>query len=140
MVWGSMCYHGVGSLVRLEGRVNANDYQEVLEQYMLNDADSLIGDDFVLKHDNAPIHTARSTRQWLRDNSVITVLDWPPNSPDANPIENLWRDVKIAANRHHPRTQEELWEAVSEAWQTIPCTGTCAESGSERCAKSYRYS
>ena len=63
MVWGSMCYHGVGSLVRLEGRVNANDYQEVLEQYMLNDADSLIGDDFVFQHDNAPIHTARSTRQ-----------------------------------------------------------------------------
>ena len=93
MVWGSMCYHGVGSLVRLEGRVNANDYQEVLEQYMLNDANSLIGEDFVFQHDNAPIHTARSTRQWLRDNSV-TVLDCPPNSPDANPIENLWRDVK----------------------------------------------
>ena len=62
---------------------------------------------------------ARSTRQWLRDNNV-TVLDWPPNSPDANPIENLWRDVKTAANSHNPRTQEELWEAVSEAWQTIP--------------------
>ena len=137
MVWGSMCYHGVGSLVRLEGRVNANDYQEVLEQYMLNDADSFIGDDFVFQHDNAPIHTACSTRQWLRDNNV-TVLEWPPNSPDANPIENLWRDVKTAANRHHPRMQEELWEAVSEAWQTIPQAR--AESGSEHCKKSYRYS
>ena len=102
------------------------------------DAGTLIGDDFVFQHDNAAIYTARSTRQWLRDNN-ITVLDLAPNSPDVNPIENLRTDVKTAANRHYPMTQEELWDAVSEALQTIPLARV-QNLGSERCAKSYRYS
>lgn len=119
MVWGSMCWHGVGSLVRLEGRIDSLAYQQVLADYMLPDAEALIGDDFVFQQDNAPIHTSRSTRQWLRDHDV-TVLDWPPKSPDANPIENLWRDVKTAANHLQPKTTEELWQALVEAWQQIP--------------------
>ena len=53
---------------------------------MLTDAAALIGDDFVFQQDNVPIHTSRSTRQWLRQHDV-TLLDWPPKSPDANPIE-----------------------------------------------------
>ena len=53
------------------------------------------------------------------DNDV-TVLDWPPCSPDVNPIENLWRDLKVAANAHHPRDGEELWAAVQAAWTEIP--------------------
>ena len=85
---GSMSYYGVGSLVRLEGRVDALAYQRVLSDHMLPEAQRLLGEEFVFQHDNTPIHTAQSTQQWLRDNDV-NVLDWPPQSPDANPIENL---------------------------------------------------
>ena len=87
MVWESMCWHGLGSLVKLEGRLDSTAYQQVLEEHMLTDAAALIGDDFVFQQDNAPIYTSRSTRQWLRQHDV-TLLDWPPKSPDANPIEN----------------------------------------------------
>ena len=66
MVWGSMFWHGVGSLVKLEGRLDSKAYQQVLEEHMLSDAAALIKDDFVFQQDNAPIHTSRSTRQWLR--------------------------------------------------------------------------
>ena len=81
-------WHGVGSLVKLEGRLDCTAYQQVLEEHMLTDAAALIGDDLVFQQDNAPIHTSRSTRQWLRQHDV-TLLDWQPKSPDANPIENL---------------------------------------------------
>ena len=120
MVWGSMCWHGLGSLVKLEGRLDSTAYQQVLEEHMLTDAAALIGD-FVFQQDNAPIHTSWSTRQWLRQHD-ITLLDWPPKSPDVNPIENLWHELKTAANRREPRTAAELWNSLQEAWQQIPAS------------------
>ena len=119
MVWGSMCWHGLGSLVKLEGCLDSMAYQQVLEEHMLTDAAALIGDDFVFQQDNVPIHTSRSTRQWLRQHDV-TLLDWLPKSPVANPIENLWHELKTDANRREPRTAAELWNALQEAWQQIP--------------------
>ena len=113
-----MCWHGVGSLVKLEGRLDSTAYQQVLEEHMLTDATALIEDDFVFQQDNAPIYTSRSTRQWLHQHDV-TLLDWPPKSPDANSIENLWHELKTAANRRKPRTATELWNALQEAWQQI---------------------
>ncbi len=48
------------------------------------------GEDFMLPSasDLAPAHTAKGTKSWFNDHGV-TVLDWPANSPDLNPIDNL---------------------------------------------------
>ncbi len=94
MIWAAMSSAGVGPLCFLKSTVNAALYQEILEQFMLPSADKLHGDaDFILQQDLAPAHTAKGTKSWFNDHSV-TVLDWPANSPDLNPIEYC-HDLKV---------------------------------------------
>ncbi len=90
MIWAA----GVGPLCFLKSTVNAAIYQDILEHFMLPSADKLYGDaDFIFQQDLAPAHTAKGTKSWFSDHSV-TVLDWPANSPDLNPTENLWGIIK----------------------------------------------
>ncbi len=75
--------------VFLKTNVTAPVYQDILEHFMLPFADQLFKDaGFIFQQDSAPAHTAKITKSWLNDHGV-GVLDWPANSPDPNPIENL---------------------------------------------------
>ncbi len=61
---------------------------------MLPAADQLYGDaDFIFQQDLPPAHSAKATSTWFKDHG-IPVLNWPANSLDLNPIENLWGIVK----------------------------------------------
>ncbi len=85
---------GVGPLCFFKTSVTAPVYQEILEHFMLPSADQLFTDaDFIFQQDLAPAHTAKSTKSWLNDHGV-DVLDWQANSPDLNPIKNLWGIVR----------------------------------------------
>ncbi len=95
-------------------------YQEILEHFMLPSADKLYGDaDFIFQQDLAPAHTAKGTKSWFNDHGV-TVLDWPANSPDLNPIENLWGIVKRKMRDTRPNNADDLKATVKETWASIP--------------------
>ncbi len=86
---------------------------------MLPSADQLFKDaDFIFQQDLAPAHTAKSTKSWLNDHGV-GVLDWPANSPDLNPIENLCI-VKRKMRNKRPKSANELKATVKETWASIP--------------------
>ncbi len=90
-----------------------------LEHFMLPSADKLYGDaNFIFQQDLAPAHTAKCTKSWFNDHGV-TVLDWPANSPDLNPIENLWSIVKRKMRDTRPNNADYLKTAIKATWASI---------------------
>jgi transposase len=79
------------------GGVTARVYQVVLDRHL----PPILGLGSIFMHDNASIHKAHIIRDWLRENG-INVMDWPPYSPDLNPIENLWALLKAEMYRLYP--------------------------------------
>ncbi len=112
MIWAVMSSAGVGSLCFLKSWS--------LEHFMLPSADKLYGDaDFIFQQDLAPAHTAKGTKTWFNDHGV-TLLDWPANSQDLNPIENLWGIVKRKMRDTRPNNADDLKATVKETWASIP--------------------
>ncbi len=116
IIWAAMSSAGVGPLCFLKSTVNAAIWENS-EHFMLPSADKLYGDaDFIFQQDLAPAHTAKVTKSWFSDHSV-TVLDCPANSPDLNPIENLWEKRNLSSRGRGETsdpTMQMTWRPLSK--------------------------
>lgn len=122
MVWGCFTSQGVGYLCRINEGLDGNLYREILDEEFKNTLlwYNLSVKDIVFQQDNDPKHTAKQTKQWFADNN-ISVLDWPSQSPDLNPIEHLWNEVERRLHKSQDKTssKEGLWIKLEEIWNNI---------------------
>jgi len=116
MFWGAFTVHGPGALQPVEGMMNLEAYIEVLRIKLVPLLDKHFPrGDATFQQDLAPCHTSRKVKQFVLDNDIRT-LDWPGNSPDLNPIENLWAILKARLHKHDCTTRVKLVAAIIEIW------------------------
>lgn len=118
MVWGCFSWRGVGPIFKIDGIMTQDVYLNILRNVMLPYADEEMPIRWIYQQDNDPKHTARRVKQWFVENKVC-LMTWPAQSPDLNPIENLWAEVKKDVAAAKPKNRNELWQAVQRSWTSI---------------------
>lgn len=118
MVWGCFSYYGTGELYFIEDIMDAPMYCNILSSALFRSIEKMKLKDYIFMQDNDPKHTSKLVKEFLSEKNIKT-LDWPAQSPDCNPIENMWRIIKLEVSKSQPKTKRELKEAVINAWNNI---------------------
>lgn len=119
--WDAIGYEGpVTPIVQIDGRFESNQYMRIIRRHIIplmnrfNDE----GAPRIFMQDNSPVHTsARVMALFSRQN--FHLMDWPPFSPDLNPIENVWSHMIYDWPTIHPRNQQNLDIVVQERWNAL---------------------
>uniref|UniRef100_A0A3B1IFP7 Transposase Tc1-like domain-containing protein n=1 Tax=Astyanax mexicanus TaxID=7994 RepID=A0A3B1IFP7_ASTMX len=119
MLWGCFAASGTGSLQKVNGIMKKEDYLQILQENLKPSARRLgLGRSWVFQQDNDPKHTSKVVKEWLNQ-ARIKVLEWPSQSPDLNPIENMWTVLKKRVHARKPSHLAELHNSVKKTGQNI---------------------
>ncbi len=117
MIWGFITFFGQLKIYRVNGKMDSNKYIRLLEDEFIDDA-VLCGlnlGEMVFQQDNASCHVSKKTLNWVKEQN-INVLSWPPQSPDMNPIEDVWNYLDSQVRKRQPeiKTIDDLWRILDE--------------------------
>ena len=116
MIWGCFSYHGLGRIKVCEGTMNREKYLETLEEKLLPSIHDFMTSNAIHLDDSAPPHRGNTINEWHERNN-IQKIKWPGNSPDLNPIENLWAIMKSKLRRRIITNKRRLIEEIINIWR-----------------------
>ena len=122
MFWGCIGYNFIGPLIEIKGSLDAKLYiSHVLETFFSSFWKKKRKKNLIFMQDNAPCHRAKKVMKWFGQKK-IKVLEWPPQSPDINPIETLWDKLlrSVREMEIQPKNLSEFRGILIQKWANIP--------------------
>lgn len=123
MVWGCFTWHNIGPIVKISGIMKKEDYLDILKSNLPDFVQSspYSEEQVIFQQDGDPKHTAKIVKEWFSQ-QTFKLMEWPAQSPDLNPIENLWSILKkrLGKYKRAPENMDELWRRVQFEWGQIP--------------------
>ena len=122
-VWGCFTAKGVGHIHHINGIMDQTIYKHILVHHMRPSLMQLGGKDYIIfQQDNDPKHTAKSVGKYIERAKYLVLEGWPSQSPDLNPIENLWQELKTRLYHARPRpsNKDELFALLKREWEALP--------------------
>lgn len=121
MFWGGIFCGSRTPLVPVVGMLTAVQYRDTILIPFVEPFRRRVGHNFILQDDNARPHRAQVVNDYLNGTDIAR-MDWPAMSPDMNPVEHAWDQLKraIRGRRHPPESLDELRRAAIEEWDNLP--------------------
>ena len=119
MVWGAFSYYGLGDLVFLPPKTTMNQwgYLELLYDHGQESMDKCQATMF--QQDGAPCHRAKTVMNHFENCGISILKNWPGNSPDISPIENLWALMKAELRKKNITSIPQLKEELNHLWNNM---------------------
>ena len=133
-IWGCFTSSGFGKIILFKENLNAEKMISIYEKGLLRSYISLGNTNYLLLEDNDPKHTSKKAKIYKK-NHKINQISFPANSPDLNPIENVWHVMKSKVAKFHPSNISQLKSIIKKIWKDFPrkMAENLANSMTKRC-------
>ena len=134
MIAGGICKYGLSNLIFCSGNQNNFSYKQFL-LFMKEDMEKIqkennLQDPLIFQQDNAACHTSYDSKSIIEILFNKNTIEWPPNSPDLSPIENVWAILKEKLSKRKIKNLDELRDNILDIWIKFPnslCQKLCSQ-------------
>lgn len=117
-VWGAISAQGVGKMFMFTENLTSQLYECILRDYLVPTFVALHHRPWILFQDRDPKHSSRRCKDFIEDR-LINWLPSPAQSPDLNPLENVWALLKDRVAAHNPENLSQLKRWIRHEWQQL---------------------